>query len=369
MEWKRSFPLIMSILTLCTSLAIIVLNFIGPLLFSIQFWEIIIKVAIFPGLMYIAVFAIIIIWFERKFLARIHLRIGPLHVGPVMGLLQPIADFLKLMGKEIIVPEKSHRLLYNLAPVAAVTVSCLAMAVVPFGPVAPSKNWVIYETPFNVLVILIIFTLRPVVVIAAGWASNNKYSLIGAVRAAFQLLAYEVPIVLGVAGVVMLNGSFDLVKIVEGQSKIWFGLVEPLGLIVFFIAVMAELGRRPFDLPVAEQEIVFGYATEYSGIQFMCFMMAEYVNLCVASLLLTGLFLGGWLGPAFLPPPAWFVLKSVIVCVLIIMGRAAWPRLRMDQLLHVGWSLLIPLALLQIMAILLLRIVSPGLPATLALRG
>lgn len=369
MEWKRSFPLLMSILALCASLAVIVLNFIGPLLFSIQFWELVIKVVIFPGLMYIALFAIIIIWFERKFLARIHLRIGPLHVGPVMGLLQPIADFLKLMGKEIIVPEKSHRLLYNVAPVAAVTVSCLAMAVVPFGWVAPSKNWVIYETPFNVLVILIIFTLRPIVAIAAGWASNNKYSLIGAVRAAFQLLAYEVPIIFAVAGVVMLAGSFDLVRIVESQSKVWFGLLQPLGLIVFFIAMMAELGRRPFDLPVAEQEIVFGYPTEYSGIQFMCFMMAEYVNLCVGSLLLAGLFLGGWLGPAFLPPVVWFVLKSVIVCVLMIMGRAAWPRLRIDQLLHVGWNLLIPLALLQIVAVLLLMILFPGLPATLVVGG
>lgn len=347
----------------------IFLNFVGPLLFDLQFWELIIKVVIFPGLMYIAVFAIVVIWFERKFLARIHLRIGPLHVGPVMGLFQPIADFLKLMGKEIIVPDKAHKLLYNVAPVAAVTLSCLAMAVVPFGWVVPAKNWVIYQTQFNVIIILIIFTLRPIVAVAAGWSSNNKYSLMGGVRAALQLLAYEIPFVLSVAGVIMLVGSFDLTKIVESQSKIWFGLLQPVGLTVAFIAMMAELGRRPFDLPVAEQEIVFGYPTEYSGIQFMCFMMAEYVNLCVGTLLLTGLFLGGWLGPTFLPPVAWFVMKAVVVCVLMIMGRATWPRLRIDQLLHVGWGLLIPLALLQIVATLVLMMLFPGFVMSLVRGG
>lgn len=362
MEWKRSFPLAMSILTLCASLALVVLNYVGPLLWSLQFWELIIKVVIFPGLMYIAVFAIVMIWFERKFLARVHLRIGPLHVGPVMGLLQPIADFLKLMGKEMIVPDRSHKFLYNAAPVAAVTISCLAMAVMPFGWFTPGKIWTIYHTPFNVLIILTLFTLRPIITVGAGWASNNKYSLMGGVRAAFQLLAYEVPLLISVAGVVMLAGSFDLVQIVESQSKIWFGIVQPLGLIVFFVAMMAELGRRPFDMPVAEQEIVFGYPTEYSGIQFMCFMMSEYVNLCVGSLMLAGVFLGGWLGPAFLPPVVWFVLKSVIVCVIMIMGRATWPRLRIDQLLDVGWSYLIPMALIQIIAILFLMQIFPWFP-------
>jgi NADH-quinone oxidoreductase subunit H len=239
------------------------------------------------------------------------------------------------------------------------------MAVVPFGSLLSSSNWVIYETPFNVLIILIIFTIRPIIDLGAGWASNNKYSLAGAMRAALQLLAYEVPALIAVAGVVMLTGSFDLVKIVEHQTKIWFGLLTPLALIVFFIAMMAELGRRPFDLPVAEQEIVFGYPTEYTGIQFMCFMMSEYVTLCVGSLLIAGLFLGGWLGPSFLPPAAWFVMKSVIVCVVMIMGRAAWPRLRIDQLLRIGWVYLIPLAILQIFVVLLLIILFPGLPASL----
>ncbi|MBS7629618.1 NADH-quinone oxidoreductase subunit H, partial [Candidatus Bathyarchaeota archaeon] len=250
-----------------------------------------------------------------------------------------------------------------------VAVSCSSIAFMPFGWVAPGKNWVIYETPYNLLIILILFTLHPLIIIAAGWGSNNKYSFIGAMRAAFQLLAYEVPMVFCIAGVAMMAGSLDLVRIVESQSKIWFGVVEPLGLIVFFISMMAELIRRPFDIPVAEQEIVFGYPTEYSGVQFMCFMMAEYVNLCVASLLLAGLFLGGWLGPAFLPPIIWFIIKSLIVCLFVIMGRATWPRLRMDQLLRVGWSLLIPLAILQIVIVLLLLLIFPTFPMWLGFRG
>jgi NADH-quinone oxidoreductase subunit H len=330
-------------------------------IFSMQFIELAVKILIFPGLAYIGVFVIVIIWFERKFLARIHLRIGPLHVGPISGLFQPIADFIKLLGKEVIVPDNAHKTLYNLAPIAAVTVSCMSIAFIPFGWIAPGKNWVIYETPLNLLIILVLFTIRPFIIIGAGWASNCKYSTIGALRAAFQLLAYEVPIIISIASVVMLSGSFNLIDIVNSQSKIWFAVLQPLGLAVLFIAMMAELGRRPFDLPLAEQEIVYGWVTEYTGIQFVCFMMAEYVDLCVVSLLIALLYLGGWLGLGFLPPVAWLILKSVIVCVVIIMGRGTWPRVRIDQLLDVGWTILIPLALAQVFITMLLMLAAPWL--------
>jgi len=330
-------------------------------IFSRQFLDLVVKVVVFPGVIYMSFFLIIIIWFERKFLARVHLRIGPFHVGPVMGLLQPIADFIKLLGKEIVVPDKANKFLYNLAPIAVVTVSAMSLAVIPFGWVAPNVNWVVYYTPLNLLVVLVFLTIRPFIIIGGGWASNNKYSTFGALRTAFQLLAYEVPLIIAVAGVIMLSGSFDLIQIVDRQSKIWFIWLQPIGFIVFFLATMAELGRRPFDIPTAEQEIVFGWGTEYSGIQFMCFMMAEYVQLCVASLLVAALYLGGWIGPGFLPPIVWFIIKSVIVVVLMIMGRATFPRLRIDQLLDAGWMTLIPLALIQVFATIIVVQVWPGI--------
>ncbi len=340
-----------------------VLDFVMAFLFSKHLVELLLKVVVFPGLLFIAIFVILLIWFERKFLARIHNRIGPLHVGPIMGLFQPIADFLKISQKEIIVPDKSNKFIFNMAPIAVVTISALSIAFIPFGP-APSvtaiKNWVIYYTPLSLLLILVFLTVRPFLALGAGWSSNSKYPTIGGLRVAFQWLAYEVPLLIAIAGVVMLAGSFDLIQIVQSQSKVWFILIQPIGFLVFFVSMMAELGRRPFDLPHAEQEIVFGYATEYTGIQFMCFMLAEYIDLVVGGLLVTLLFLGGWLGPAFLPPFAWFLLKAYLVIVVMMMGRAVYPRFRMDQLLRLGWTILIPLALVQIFILLTIAEIAPG---------
>jgi len=281
-----------------------------------------------------------------------------------MGLFQPIADFLKISQKELIIPDKANKFVYNMTPIIVVTISMLSIAFIPFGPspsVTPIKNWVIYYTPISLLLIIVFFTLRPFVAMGAGWAANSKYTTIGALRVAFQLLAYEVPWIIPIAGVVMLAGSFDLIQIVESQSKLWFIILQPIGFIVFLVAMMAELGRRPFDLPHAEQEIVFGWTTEFTGIQFMNFMLAEYIDLVVGSLLITTLFLGGWLGPAPVPPIAWFLIKTVIVMVIIIMGRGVFPRFRMDQLLNIGWMILIPLALAQIFIVLGLAIFVPGI--------
>jgi NADH-quinone oxidoreductase subunit H len=180
----------------------------------------------------------------------------------------------------------------------------------------------------------------------------------GALRAAYQLLAYEVPLVLSIAGVVMVAGSFDLIQIVESQSNLWFIGLLPIGFLVFFVSVMAELGRRPFDVPHAEQEIVYGWATEFTGVHYLLVMMAEYVHFCIGSVLITLLFLGGWHG-AYLPPAAWFLIKFGIVTILIIMGRGVYPRFRIDQLLNVGWRILIPLALIQILIIFCLAKFAP----------
>lgn len=313
-----------------------------------------VKILIFPGFGFVLGYITFMIWFERKFHARIHLRIGPFHVGPVMGLFQPIADALKLMGKEVIIPDPAVKPLYSLAPLAAVAISMLGIVVIPFGPIGPIPNWSIYPSSLSLLIVLAVFAARPLIIVSAGWASNSKYCTIGALRAAFQLYAYEVPLLLAIVGVVSVAGSFDLAQIVATQSNMWFVFSQPLGFIVFFLAMMAEVGRRPFDIPHAEQEIVFGWCTEYSGVQFLCFMLSEYVDLLIGSLLVTLLFLGGWQGPSVLPPLVWFLAKVVFVTVLMIMGRGAFPRIRIDQLLDAGWRILIPLAIIQIVLTMLL---------------
>ncbi|MCP8307602.1 MAG: NADH-quinone oxidoreductase subunit NuoH [archaeon] len=326
--------------------------------------ELILKVLIFPGVAFPLLFAMIVIWFERKFLARIHLRIGPLHVGPLnrTGLMQPIADFIKLIQKEIIVPDNAHKFLYNLAPIIAALVSAMSVAFIPYALKPDGGYWMIYYTPLSLLAILAIFTARPFIMVGAGWASNSKYCTIGALRAALQLLAYEVPIALSLASIVIMSGTFDLAKIVEAQSSIWFIILQPIGFIVILIAMMAELSRRPFDIPFAEQEVVFGWPTEYTGAQFALVMVSEYFDLCAATSLITVLFLGGWSGPAIpllndispmLSGIFWFLFKMAILTVIIIMGRGIYPRLRIDQLLDAGWTVLIPLAIIQILITLL----------------
>ncbi|MEM3437749.1 MAG: NADH-quinone oxidoreductase subunit NuoH [Nitrososphaerales archaeon] len=335
-----------------------------PVLSFSELIELILKVLIFPGLAFPLLFAMIVIWFERKFLARIMLRIGPLHVGPLnrTGLFQPIADFLKLIQKEIIVPDNAHKLLYNTAPIIASIVASMGVAFIPYAPKPSGGYWMIYYTPLSLLVILAIFTARPFIMVGAGWASNSKYCTIGAMRAALQLLAYEVPIALSLASIVIMSRTFDLAKIVEAQSSIWFIILQPIGFIVILIAMMAELSRRPFDIPFAEQEVVFGWPTEYTGAQFALIMVSEYFDLCTVTSLITVLFLGGWSGPAIpilndispiLSGVFWFLFKMAILTVIIIMGRGIYPRLRIDQLLDAGWTILIPLAIIQIIITLL----------------
>jgi len=336
--------------------------------------ELFIKVIIFPGLVHISLVVLLAVWFERKVNARIHLRVGPYHVGPVMGFFQPIADFVKLIGKELIVPEKAHKLLYKTAPISALALSTLSFAFIPFGVIgsemslpfipfhlSPGEYWVVYYSNISLLIVILLFSVRPFIIIAAGWACRSKYCTVGALRTAFQLLAYEVPLLVAIVGVVMVAGSFDLVAIIESQSSIWHGVFQPLGLAVFFVAMMAEVSRRPFDLPHAEQELVYGWATEYPGVLYGCFMMAEYVDLYLGAVLMTALFLGGWLGPAFLPPIAWFLLKAGIIVCIVTLLRGVFPRVRIDQLLDAGWTYLIPLALIQVLIILGLAHVAPGL--------
>lgn len=315
-------------------------------------------IKILPALLFMIGFPLIVVWYERKLLARVMLRIGPLHVGRYAGCLQLIADFMKLAAKEIIIPAKANKNIFIAAPIVATVVSAVPLAVIPFD-----SNTVIFKFDLNLLFVFAMTSLVPLIILLAGWASNSKYSFLGGLRVGFQMLAYEIPLILSVLGAVILTRSFDLTQINNAQSKIWFGLIQPLGLLVFFIATVAELERLPFDIPTAEQEIVIGWTTEYTGIPFGLFMMASYIGFGIHSLLISIIFLGGWLGPAFLPPMAWLIVKVAIVTTLIIILRGTYPRIRMDQLLRFGWRILIPLAVINILWTILISPIVLGVLA------
>lgn len=286
-------------------------------------------------------------YFERKVIARMQQRLGPTIVGP-HGLLQPIADGIKLFFKEDIVPLGADRLLFFLAPAICLVSVFACIAVLPF-----SKNLVLADINIGLVFIFAMSSLSSYGVILAGWASNSKYSFLGAVRTMSQVISYEIAMGLSLVGVMMMAGSLNLSSIVVAQSKSFFGIYaipQFLGFFVFVIAMLAETNRAPFDLPEAETELVAGYCTEYSGIRFSLFFMAEYIGMIVMASICTICFLGGWNGPFSIPyiPFFWFVLKVYAIMFFYFWLRASLPRYRYDQLMDIGWKLLIPLALANI---------------------
>lgn len=316
----------------------------------------ILQVLIFPGLAFILVFAIIAVWFERKFLARAMLRVGPYYCGGRSGVLQVFADFIKLFFKEIIIPENVNWAFFAFMPVLLPTIPAMALILIPFD-----QNWVLWNVgSLSLPMFFAISGLAPLVPIFAGWASNNKYTYIGAFRVAYMYISAEIPLVICAAAVAIMAGSFDLVKIVEAQDKIWFAVPQVIGFIIFFLGVIIESERTPFDIPVAEVELVFGWRTEYSGILFGFTMMAEYVMFQAWTLLFITLYLGGFSGPILfgavtLSHIFWFLVKFVAVVVFIILIRCVYPRLRIDQMLKLGWNYLTPLAVLNLVLVLALK--------------
>ncbi len=282
-----------------------------------------------------------LVWVERRLLALWQDRYGPNRVGP-FGVLQVLADMIKLFTKEDWVPPFADRAVFILAPAIIVTTSLLSFAVVAFAP-----RIVVADLNIGLLYFLAMSSLGVYGVVLAGWSSDNKYSLLGGLRAAGQMLSYEVFMGLSLMGVVMLAGSFNLSAIVEAQRRIWFFIPQILGLLIFTVAGLAETRRIPFDLPEAENELVAGYHAEYSGMKFGMFFLGEYVGITLISAMIVSLFFGGWLGP-WLPPLAWFVLKTVVVIAGFILVRAALPRPRYDQLMALGWKVMLPLALLNL---------------------
>lgn len=283
-----------------------------------------------------------LIWLERRLLGLWQDRWGPNRVGP-FGLLQVLADMIKIFTKEDWIPPFADRALFVIAPAIVGVTVLLSFAVVPITP-----GIGVIDLDVGLLFFLAMTSLGAYSVILAGWASNSKYSLLGGLRAAAQLLSYEVFMGLSLMGVVLLTGSFNLRAIVAAQRGLWFVVPQLIGCVVFIIAGLAATHRLPFDLPEAEAELVAGYHVEYSGMKFGLFFVGEYLGIVLISAMVTVLFLGGWLGP-WLPPLLWFALKTMAVIVVFILLRAALPRPRYDQLMSWGWTVLFPLALLNLM--------------------
>jgi NADH-quinone oxidoreductase subunit H len=282
-----------------------------------------------------------LIWLERRLLALWQDRYGPNRVGP-FGLLQVLADMIKIFAKEDWIPPFADKPVFVIAPAVIVVTVLLSFAIVPVAPTIA-----VVDLNIGLLFFLAMSSMGVYSVVLAGWASNNKYALLGGLRAAAQMLSYEVFMGLSLMGVVLLAGSFSLRDIVAAQQHLWFCLPQLLGLLIFLVAGIAETRRLPFDLPEAESELVAGFHAEYSGMKFGMFFVGEYLGITLISAMIVTLFFGGWLGP-LLPPIAWFALKTFMVICFFILLRATLPRPRFDQLMSYGWKVMFPLALLNV---------------------
>jgi NADH-quinone oxidoreductase subunit H len=291
--------------------------------------------------------ALFLVWLERKVAAHIQLRIGPKEVGP-FGILQTIVDGVKLVSKELITPRHVDKKLFMLAPVAVFLPVLVSFVVIPF-----SKNLQIRDLNVGLLVIFAFSTFNVLAILMGGWSSNNKYSLLGAVRSVAQNIAYEIPLLLTVLSALLWSNSLQMSKIVESQSTVWNVFWMPVAALIYLICATAETNRAPFDIPEAESELVAGFHTEYGGMRFALFFLAEYSNMLIVATVATTLFFGGWkplpfLG--FLPIPGliWFLAKTYVLIFVVIWVRWTFPRLRFDQLMNFCWKIMIPVALLHL---------------------
>jgi len=344
------------------------------------------RVAVFPGFTYAALIAAITIFVERKFLAKMQLRVGPLYAGKIEGILQLAADGLKLISKEIIIPSGADKVIFWTAPIAFVAT---AAAVVAFIPAAP--GWVVSNSNVGLVAVFAILGFFPLIALLFSWASNSKYPFIGGLRALHQMIAFEIPFILSALSVVLLAGSLNLTSIAQVQNPYWFIFFLPISAFVFFISSLAELERIPFDLPEAESEIVAGWLTETSGMIYGLIQLGSYIKVYALAALFVILFLGGWAGPQIFPPHLgppgeqtplvklltldglynqstanaifWFTLKTFGVIMLMLLPRGINPRIRIDILLHTGWYKLIVLSFINMFIALALiygGVLGPG---------
>lgn len=287
--------------------------------------------------------AALLIWVERRALAMWQDRLGPNRAGP-LGLFIVVADTIKLFFKEDWIPPFADKWVFITAPAIVVLSVLMGFIIIPFAP-----GIIIADLNVGVLFFLAMSSLGVYSIVLGGWASNNKYSLLGSLRGASQMIAYEVFMGLSLMGVVMLTGSFRLSDIVMAQQDLWYVFLQPVGFVIFFIAGIAETHRLPFDIPEAESELVAGFHSEYSGMKFGMFFIGEYLGIILISALTVTFFFGGWLGPSFLPPIVWFTLKTTGFIMFFILLRASLPRPRYDQLMEYGWKILLPLVLVNLL--------------------
>lgn len=335
------------------------------------------RIAVFPGFTFAALIAAATIFIERKFLAKMQLRIGPLYAGKIEGILQLAADGLKLIAKEIVVPSGADKLIFWLAPIAFVATAAALSALIPVAP-----GWVAADLDVGLLAVFAIIGFFPLIALLFSWASNSKYPFIGGLRALHQMIAFEIPFILSSLSVVLLAGSLNLTDIALAQQPFWFILFLPISAFVFYISSLAELERIPFDLPEAESEIVAGWLTETSGMIYGLIQLGTYLKLYVLAALFVVLFLGGWAGPQIFPQEIipgytgeqiynpvtvnsifWFTLKTFGIIMLILLPRGINPRIRIDILLHTGWYKLIVLTFINIFIALALiygGVLGPG---------
>lgn len=287
---------------------------------------------------------------ERKLLGRLQVRPGPNRVGP-FGLLQPLADGVKSFFKEDIIPDEADKTIYVLAPGISLFAALSMFAVIPFGGtitvLGRQINLVIANIDTGLLYLLALATLGEYGVVLGGWSSGNKYGVLGALRAAAQMISYEVALGLAVIGTIILAGSLNLGEIVAAQAGMWFIVKYPFGFIFYLVAGLAEINRTPFDMPESESELACGFNIEYSSMKFATFMIAEYAHMFTVAAIVTTLFLGGWMGP-WLPGPVWFLIKVFAVIFFFIWERGTYPRLRYDHIMQFGWKVLLPLTLLNV---------------------
>ena len=326
-------------------------------LLSTEPYKTLFALTVFPGFSFVALYGTVFMgWVERKFTAKIQLRTGPMYAGKVEGILQNVADFFKLFFKEMIIPEGVDKATFVAVPIALMGVVGALVALIPLSPTTYIANPAV-----GAVLLFAILSFTPLVVLLAGWASNSKYPFLGGLRALHQMVAYEIPLVLSLLGTVLLAGALNLAPLVPGgpsivtaQSKVWFIVLQPLGAIVFFIGALAELERIPFDLPEADSEIVAGWQTEYTSMFFGSFQLANFSRMYVLAGVFTTFFLGGWLGPAPVPLEVWFILKTTVVMLFLMLPRSILPRIRIDFLLRSGWVRLLALAFLNIFLTMLL---------------
>lgn len=313
-------------------------------LLSTEPFKTLFALTVFPGFTFVAVYGTIFMgWVERKFTAKIQLRTGPMNAGKVEGILQNFADFFKLAFKELLIPSGVDRATFLAVPLALMAVAGALIALVPLSPTTYIAN-----PSVGAVLVFAILGFTPLITLLAGWASNSKYPFLGGLRALHQLVAYEIPMILSLVGAVVLSGSLNLMGIVNAQNGLWYIVLQPLAAVVFYIGALAELERIPFDIPEADSELVAGWQTEYSSMAFGVFQLANFSRMYIMAGLFTTFFLGGWLGPAPVPPEVWFIAKLTVVMVFLMLPRSIMPRLRIDMLLRAGWVKLLLLSFANI---------------------